>query len=572
MKKMIMIIGLLALLTVVYAQWEEIGTPGFQQGTLRNTRAVVVNSDNVPYVIYSCYENNNEVNLYVESFDGIDWNIVGNGNIADYNFAYDCNIVIDSEDNIFIAYSETESQGNYWCFIKQLIGNDWVEIGEFVVGNPIQSDVLLCIDNNDNLYLSYNDEIVNGTVVKKYNGNDWELLGNGTFANGAQTGDISMTVNDEGNVWVAYFDGSSNLYVTCQKFDGTSWQVVGSQGFSYDEGMNTSIITDVNDIPYVGNTGYWGIATGIYTFQQNNWQYTAFSYTGSISNFAKNNLDNLYFSYTSSGEFYVSQLDEYGVWNDFVEQPPLAYSSGGVSQKADFEYFNGALYLLFSNYNNANNLTLLKYNMNPEIEVDPEEFVLEMNSNEIFTDEFTITNIGSGTTDINYSIDINYLSGDDWMTVDPEFGELEENETDIIEVTFDTTDLTEGLYQSEIVISYNSSEVIIPVSLTVSNTDINENTISAVTKLIGNYPNPFNPSTTISFSLNTENTENTELVIYNLKGQKVKKFEISNLKLGMNEIVWDGDNDSGKTVSSGIYYYKLQTGNYSQTKKMILMK
>jgi hypothetical protein len=206
----------------------------------------------------------------------------------------------------------------------------------------------------------------------------------------------------------------------------------------------------------------------------------------------------------------------------------------------------------------------------PEIEVNPEEFVLEMSSNEIFTDQFTIMNISSGT--IDYSIDVNYLSGNDWMTVDPEFGELEENETNIIEVTFNTTDLTEGLYQSEIVISYNSSEVIIPVSLTVSGTDINEDTIIAITKLIGNYPNPFNPTTTISFQINNQQNEQVELIIYNLKGQKVKRYEIRNWKSGMNEIVWSGDDDSGKPVASGIYYYKLKVGAYSQTKKMMLMK
>ncbi len=575
MKKTIMIISLLALLTVVNAQWEEVGTPGFQQGELRFTRGVVVNSNDVPYVAYTCYENETEINLYVENFDGIDWNIVGNGNIADYNFAYDCNIVIDSEDNIFIAYSETESQGNYWCFVKQLIGNDWVEIGEFAVYNPINSDVVMCIDNYDNIYVYYSDDIEEGAVVKKLNGSDWEMVGGGTFALHTQTGNPSMTVDDSGNIWIAYFDGSSGLYVTCQKFDGTSWQVVGNPGFSYDEGMNTSIITDANEIPYIGNTGWYDTATRIYTYQQNNWEYTALtgSYQGAISNFTKDNFDNVYVSYTSGGEFYISQLDDNGDWNDFVEQPPLSYSTIGVDQKADFEYFNGALYLLFNNYNNGNSLTLLKYNMNPEIEVNPEEFVLEMNSNEIFTDQFTISNIGSGTIDIDYSIDINYLSGDDWMTVDPEFGVLEENETDIIDVTFDTTDLTEGLYQSEIVITYSNNEMVIPVSLTISETDTNDDTISEITKLIGNYPNPFNPTTTITYSLTTESTENTELSIYNLKGQKIKTFSLDcHPELVEGSIIWNGTDDNNQPVSSGVYLYKLQAGEFSQTKKMILMK
>jgi len=87
-----------------------------------------------------------------------------------------------------------------------------------------------------------------------------------------------------------------------------------------------------------------------------------------------------------------------------------------------------------------------------------------------------------------------------------------------------------------------------------------------------NYPNPFNPSTTISFELNTENTENTELIIYNIKGQKVKQLVRGQLSVGQHSFIWNGTDDKGKHVSSGIYLYKLRSGNYTSTKKMILMK
>ncbi|MCD4818455.1 MAG: T9SS type A sorting domain-containing protein [Candidatus Cloacimonetes bacterium] len=88
-----------------------------------------------------------------------------------------------------------------------------------------------------------------------------------------------------------------------------------------------------------------------------------------------------------------------------------------------------------------------------------------------------------------------------------------------------------------------------------------------------NYPNPFNPSTTISFSLTTESTENTELIIYNLKGQKVKTF--SNLPIYKSlkqQIVWDGTDKNNQPVSSGIYFYKLKTGGEMITKKMLLLE
>jgi flagellar hook assembly protein FlgD len=72
--------------------------------------------------------------------------------------------------------------------------------------------------------------------------------------------------------------------------------------------------------------------------------------------------------------------------------------------------------------------------------------------------------------------------------------------------------------------------------------------------------------------LNTEYAENTELVIYNLKGQKVKQLIKDQLSAGQHTAVWNGLDDEGKSVTSGVYFYKLKAGNFEQTKKMILMK
>ncbi|MBC8415520.1 MAG: right-handed parallel beta-helix repeat-containing protein [Candidatus Cloacimonetes bacterium] len=99
-----------------------------------------------------------------------------------------------------------------------------------------------------------------------------------------------------------------------------------------------------------------------------------------------------------------------------------------------------------------------------------------------------------------------------------------------------------------------------------------DDTIQMVS-VLNNYPNPFNPTTTISFCLTAEDAENAELVIYNLKGQKVKVFvTFPNRGLGTREILWDGTDDSEKPVSSGVYFYKLTTGDKAFTRKMMLIK
>lgn len=85
-----------------------------------------------------------------------------------------------------------------------------------------------------------------------------------------------------------------------------------------------------------------------------------------------------------------------------------------------------------------------------------------------------------------------------------------------------------------------------------------------------NYPNPFNPNTIISYTLPKETQ--CRIDVYNLKGQKVKTLANSNLSEGKHSVMWNGLDDSGKQVSSGVYFYKLVTPDKSITKKMIMMK
>ena len=86
-----------------------------------------------------------------------------------------------------------------------------------------------------------------------------------------------------------------------------------------------------------------------------------------------------------------------------------------------------------------------------------------------------------------------------------------------------------------------------------------------------NYPNPFNPTTTIEFSI--QNDSQVELSIYNIKGQKVKILVHDRFQIGNHSVIWNGDDESGNSVSSGIYYYKLNVnGKTEAVKKCLLLK
>jgi len=90
------------------------------------------------------------------------------------------------------------------------------------------------------------------------------------------------------------------------------------------------------------------------------------------------------------------------------------------------------------------------------------------------------------------------------------------------------------------------------------------------TGLLSNYPNPFNPSTTIEFMLEKEGM--VGLDIYNVKGQKVRALGGGHYARGQHKMVWDGRDDSGAAVSSGVYLYRLNAGGVVSVKKMVMVK
>jgi flagellar hook assembly protein FlgD len=94
-------------------------------------------------------------------------------------------------------------------------------------------------------------------------------------------------------------------------------------------------------------------------------------------------------------------------------------------------------------------------------------------------------------------------------------------------------------------------------------------------ELFQNYPNPFNPTTTIKFkvwSLEFREPVHTTLKIYNIRGQLVRTLVDDERLPGYYQVFWDGKDNSGKEVSSGIYFYQLKTRDYSDTRKMILLR
>ncbi|HHZ15804.1 MAG TPA: T9SS type A sorting domain-containing protein, partial [Candidatus Cloacimonetes bacterium] len=110
-----------------------------------------------------------------------------------------------------------------------------------------------------------------------------------------------------------------------------------------------------------------------------------------------------------------------------------------------------------------------------------------------------------------------------------------------------------------------------PVSVTFSAEDGGGTPdIPFVTKLENAYPNPFNPNTNIRYQL--KEAGDVKIDIFNARGQLVRSFSRTHDAAGYYQINWDGRDSSGKAVSSGVYQYRMSSGKYRSTKKMVLKK
>ncbi len=97
-----------------------------------------------------------------------------------------------------------------------------------------------------------------------------------------------------------------------------------------------------------------------------------------------------------------------------------------------------------------------------------------------------------------------------------------------------------------------------------------EDDLPATFALAQNFPNPFNPATSIAYRVSVAGP--VELVVYDALGQRVRALVAAEQVPGRYTSQWDGRDDSGRVVTSGVYFYQLRAGAYRQTRKLMLLK
>ena len=104
----------------------------------------------------------------------------------------------------------------------------------------------------------------------------------------------------------------------------------------------------------------------------------------------------------------------------------------------------------------------------------------------------------------------------------------------------------------------------------IPNTNITDSEIPKAYKLAQNFPNPFNPATTINFDIRKKG--HVSLKIYNVAGQLVKTMVNEVMDAGSYTKDWKGTNNIGANVASGIYFYRMESESFSATRKMVLLR
>ncbi len=181
----------------------------------------------------------------------------------------------------------------------------------------------------------------------------------------------------------------------------------------------------------------------------------------------------------------------------------------------------------------------------------------------------------SGNWAYGWGIDdvvIEGIAGTEWLTLDPMEGFLAVGESEDIVATLSAEEMEVGDYYAEVHIT--AAEIIdevVQVLLTVEGMDIDRvASLPDVFALRQNYPNPFNPITTLRYDL--PEVAHVRLVIYDILGRRVKTLVSGVQEPGYRTVIWNGTDDAGKPISSGLYIVMMESGSHRFVRKMVFLK
>ena len=216
---------------------------------------MAVDKNGVPYVAYQD-GGSYDAHLTVMKYDGSSWVTVGSPGFSAGGAVY-LSIALDTSGTPYVAYLDVANGEK--ATVMKYDGTSWVTVGVAGFSASVAESESLAIDRSGTPYVAYMDfstGVAGGqATVMKYNGSSWENVGSPGFSDSAvQTPGIA--IDNSGTPYVVYQDERNGYKATVKKFDGSSWVTVGTEGFSAALAQYTCIAVDTGGTPYVFYSDY----------------------------------------------------------------------------------------------------------------------------------------------------------------------------------------------------------------------------------------------------------------------------------------------------------------------------
>jgi hypothetical protein len=235
-------------------QWWTVGSKQFSAGGV-NFTTIAINSNDVPYVVYQDEANGDKAT--VMKYDGSSWTPVGAAGFSD-GVADSLDIAFDSNDTPYVVYQDRNESDK--ATVVKFNGSSWVTVGTAGFSAGKASSPAIAFNSDDTPYVVYRDDddndrfTTNPATVKKFDGSSWDTVGTAGFSAGGVTS-TSIVVNSADTPYVAYQVAdptlTNDLKATVMKFDGSSWITVGTAGFSDSAVYYPDLAFNANDTPHV---------------------------------------------------------------------------------------------------------------------------------------------------------------------------------------------------------------------------------------------------------------------------------------------------------------------------------
>ena len=542
----------------LYADWELVGSENFPEGNKDYIELVF--SSGTPYVVFAEQRFSPDVNgISVMKLESNQWTYVGQPGFAgNFNDLVGAVSLSFSNDTPYVFFRDDEFDGK--ASVLKFDGANWVSVGlrgfsdsAIAFGNIVVSEGVPFVVFRDYYELPTNF----GLNVMKYDGINWVYVGNPVITSLSNFPALFF-FND--TAFVTYMDNNNGSRAGIKKFDGNNWVNVGNQGFNNCELWGTSInmsfctTEPLSGIPFIALSNYCqaNIPSVTTVYKLTDYQWEQIGTVGNVDTLFGNHWD-LHISlngikpqiaYIEAGHTYVKEYD--GVNWVILGDPNTLPGSSTI----DFEFYQGNAYLAYATFNGSGGL--LRFIDSP-LNIELDFFSALVMNNDVLLNWSTATETNNSHFEIEKTI-----AKDQWVKAGFVNGHGTISEP--VNYSFTDKNLTTGKYKYRLKqIDFNGNFEYFELA--------EEVCIGIPDKfyLSQNYPNPFNPVTNLEFGI--PKLGFVSLKIYDVLGREMVTLVNETKEPGYYKIKFNAAD-----LASGVYFYRMEAGDFVEVKKFVVMK